>query len=45
MTFDLKDQLIAPILCTEVMQQISDHMALNYPEIKLVIMHSEQEDD
>jgi len=43
MTFDLKDQLITPMLCTTVMQQISDHMSLNYPEIKLVIQLGEQE--
>lgn len=45
MTFDLKDQLIAPMLCTKVMQQISGHMALNYPEIKLVITFGEPESD
>jgi len=44
MTFDLKDQLITPMLCTTVMQQISDHMSLNYPEIKLVIKLEKPQD-
>jgi len=43
MTFDIKDQVVSSTLCVNVVKQISDHMALNYPEIQLTIKLSDDQ--
>ncbi len=42
MTFDIKDQVATSILCIEVLRQICDHMALNYPAIQLTIKQPDE---
>jgi two-component system sensor histidine kinase RegB len=41
MSFDIKEQVLSPILCANVTSQIADHIALNYPDITLKTHHQD----
>ena len=41
MTFNIKEQVIEQVYCLEVIKQISDHMALNYPDITFKIINKD----
>lgn len=34
-TFNIKEQTLLPTLCKDILKQIADHIALNYPDIEL----------
>lgn len=37
MTFDIKEQTVFSLTCTEIIKLIEDHIALNYPDITLLL--------
>lgn len=39
-TFNIKEQTLLPTLCEDILKQIADHIALNYPDIVLKQNHN-----
>jgi len=44
LSFDMKEQTLLPLQCSNLLEEISDHIALNYPDIVLNIHQKSHQD-